>query len=315
MTPKNISPIHFIDKLVKKNELGQLFTLFPFQREILRLAFAFDDEGRLPWDTVVYYCVKKSGKTSLNAALALWWALTQESPNEILVLANDLEQSLARVFKTMQGLIEHNPKLQSEAEVQSRGIYLANGTTITPISGDYIGAAGSNHGFVSFDKLWGYVSESSTRLWEELTPVPTRRNSIRFISTYAGFEGESELLWDLYKSGVGKNEHPEARANRFIPSCRSMATVKLEYLLTGTMYPVCLGRPKDTTRARKRLSDRVPIYDSMKINGRLRSQRSSPPRCGMPAFRKLPHGNRSNINSQAALLKSWLTRGKDTARL
>ena len=35
---KDVSPIHFIDKLVKKNELGQPFKLFAFQREILELA-------------------------------------------------------------------------------------------------------------------------------------------------------------------------------------------------------------------------------------------------------------------------------------
>jgi hypothetical protein len=42
------------------------------------------------------------------------------------------------------------------------------------------------------------MSERSRRLYEELTPVPTRKNSIRFISTYAGWEGESLLLEDLY---------------------------------------------------------------------------------------------------------------------
>jgi hypothetical protein len=67
----------------------------------------------------------------------------------------------ARVFKTMEGIIQHNPELQREAEVQSKTIYLANGTTVTAISGDYAGAAGSNHGFSSWDELWGYTSESS----------------------------------------------------------------------------------------------------------------------------------------------------------
>ena len=59
--------------------------------------------------------------------------------------------------------------------------------------------------------------ESSIRLWEELTPVPTRKNSIRFISTYAGFEGESKLLWDLYKQVVSKDEHPEGQGERIHP--------------------------------------------------------------------------------------------------
>ena len=81
-----------------------------------------------------------------------------------MILANDLEQTLARVFRTMEGIIQHNPELQREAEAQSKTIYLANGTTATAISGDYAGAAGSNHGFVSYDELWGYTSEASIRL-------------------------------------------------------------------------------------------------------------------------------------------------------
>jgi len=214
---KNISPLTFIDKLVKKNELGQAFTLMPEQREIQRLAFTFDENGRLPWDTVIYSCVKKSGKTTLNGALTLWWAFTQEAPNEILIVANDLEQSLARVFRTMEGIIEHNPELKQEAEVQTKTIYLANGTTITAISGDYAGASGSNHGWVSFDELWAYTSESSRRLFEELTPVPTRKNSVRFITTYAGFEGESQLLWDLYTKGVDKEKHADGQGERVHP--------------------------------------------------------------------------------------------------
>ena len=175
---KIIHPSTFIDKLVKRNELRQHFRLSDHQREILRLAFAFDQDGRLPWDTILYSCIKKSGKTTLNGAITLGWGFTQEAPNEILILANDLEQTLARVFRIMEGLIQHNPKLQREAEVQSRTIYFQNGTAATAISGDYAGAAGSNHGFMSYDELWGYTSEASIRLWEELTPVPTRKNSI-----------------------------------------------------------------------------------------------------------------------------------------
>ena len=62
-----VSPITFIDKLVKKNELGQPFTLIDHQREVLRLAFAFDQDGRLPYDTILYSCIKKSGKRRSTA--------------------------------------------------------------------------------------------------------------------------------------------------------------------------------------------------------------------------------------------------------
>ncbi len=39
-------------------------------------------------------------------------------------------------------------------------------------------------------------------LWDEMIPVPTRKVSIRLTVTYAGFEGESELLEGLYKRGL-----------------------------------------------------------------------------------------------------------------
>ena len=62
-----ISPISFIDTLIKKNELGQPFTLMDHQRNILRLAFAFDENARLPWYTILYSYVKKSGKNDGTA--------------------------------------------------------------------------------------------------------------------------------------------------------------------------------------------------------------------------------------------------------
>ena len=67
-----VSPITFIDKLVRRNELGQPFALMDHQREILKLAFDFDSNGKLPYDTIIWSCPKKSGKTTINAALTLW---------------------------------------------------------------------------------------------------------------------------------------------------------------------------------------------------------------------------------------------------
>jgi hypothetical protein len=48
--------------------------------------------------------------------------------------------------------------------------------------------------------------------------VPTRRNSVRFIDTYAGFEGESDLLFSLYKLGVHLDEHAEGQGERLHPT-------------------------------------------------------------------------------------------------
>jgi phage terminase large subunit-like protein len=194
--------VTFIDERLRRTELGQPFRLLEHQRIILRAAFAFGADGRVRYDTIIYSCPKKSGKTTINAAVTLWWALTQEPPNEVLAI---------------QGLLTCNPDLDPGADVTSRAIRLSNGTVITAIASEYAGAAGSNHGLTSWDELWGYTAERSQRLYEELTPVPTRTNSIRFITTYAGWEHESILLWDLYRQGVAPDEYAEGRGVRLHP--------------------------------------------------------------------------------------------------
>jgi phage terminase large subunit-like protein len=209
-------PVAFIDDIVQRNEHGKAFALIEHQKTILRSAFRFDDDGNLPYNTIVYSCPKKSGKTTINAAVTVWWAFTHPS-DEIFIVANDFDQAQGRVFKAIVGLIKNNPELARAAKIQSRQISLSNGTVITVLPAEYTGAAGSNHGFTSWDEVWGYTSESAIRLWEEMTPVPTRKNSIRFITTYAGWENESTLLRTLYKRAVGTDEDPEGQGTRLHP--------------------------------------------------------------------------------------------------
>jgi Terminase large subunit, endonuclease domain len=67
-----------------------------------------------------------------------------------------------------------------------------------------VSAAGAHPVVSSFDELWGYTSERSRRLWDEMVSVPTRRISCRLTTTYAGFAGESLLLEELYKRGTAQ---------------------------------------------------------------------------------------------------------------
>jgi len=211
-------PVGFIDDLMTVNERGAPFRLVPHQRTLLRAAFTFDAAGRLPWDTFVYSCPKKSGKTTLNAALTTWWLFTQEPPNELYCLANDEEQARSRVYDSVKKLIARNPALTASAVILDKArIQLTNDSELKALASEFAGAAGSDHGLTSWDELWAYTSEAARRLWEELTPVPTRRNSIRLISTYAGWEGESDLLRGLYLQGVGPDEHPEGQGTRLHP--------------------------------------------------------------------------------------------------
>lgn len=173
--------------------------LEPHQRLILDHVFQFDGNGKLPYEVVVYSAIKKSGKTTVNAMVQAYWAYNVEPPNEIICVANKRDQAISRGFRAAKGFIERNPALMGEvARVTDRTLELKNGSTILAIPNDFQGEAGSNHGLTAWDELWGFDSERDRRLYEELCPVPTRKNSIRLVTTYAGFEGESELLEDLY---------------------------------------------------------------------------------------------------------------------
>jgi phage terminase large subunit-like protein len=95
-----------------------------------------------------------------------------------------------------------SPLLKREAKItESRIVFPALNATITAIPASFAGAAGGNQNISVFDEAWAYTSERSRRLWDELVPPPTRKIAARLCVTYAGYEGESVLLQELYKRG------------------------------------------------------------------------------------------------------------------
>lgn len=207
-------PVAFIDRFIRFDEKGRPFRLSPHQRRVLERSMEWDADGRLRLRIFIWGEMKKSGKSFIAACLVLWWAFT--NPNtEIILAANDQEQSLGRVFRTVVQILKHNTVLQASAKVLADSITLSNGTIITAISSDYKGAAGSRHSLVVFDELWGYSLERAERLFEELTPPPTEANAWMLIVTYAGWTSESILLERLYKQGLaGERIDPELELYR-----------------------------------------------------------------------------------------------------
>ena len=142
------------------------------QKDILRHVLSINGDGRMPYDTVVYSTPKKSGKTTLGAMVAEYFALFIEPPNELFILANSLEQSQGRAFKSLSRSVRLNRHLKQRTASLAKSIRFDNGTDVIALSSDYATAAGSNHGLTIWDELWAYLSENSRRLFDELTPVP-----------------------------------------------------------------------------------------------------------------------------------------------
>lgn len=180
---------NFIDPVLKKKLI-----LFSHQIRLLRKIFQMIWEGSIT--TVVWSEIKKSGKTTVAGLVGAYWATFLEPPNEIISIANDKEQAKGRIYDAMVPTLE---KLGWDVpEVNPLMMNPLTKTVVKAISTNYAGEAGGNYGLTLWSELWAYNKESRKRLWEEMTPVPTRKYSVRWVETYAGFRDESDLLWDKY---------------------------------------------------------------------------------------------------------------------
>jgi phage terminase large subunit-like protein len=197
-------PIAFIEHALSDPETGRPFVLLAAERAFLQHAFKLGDNGKLLYPEQLYSCPKKSGKTTFAAIMILTMVLLYGGRfAEAYALANDQEQSIARVFTMVRRIVEASPLLRREAKItQDRITFPGINAVIAAIANDAGSAAGGNATISVFDELWAFVSERSRRLWDEMVVPPTRKIACRFTCTYAGFVGESQLLEELYKRGL-----------------------------------------------------------------------------------------------------------------
>jgi phage terminase large subunit-like protein len=210
---------------MEKGKMGKegKMVLFPVHRRIFGKVLSFDENGDLPYETILYSATKKSAKTTIAASVGAWYLEEGPSGTEIYVIANSKEQGEGRVMRDIQfhfekrieeGIYSENPKKPNYIRVTQYRIERANGSFIQVLGQSFKSSAGSRHALTLWDELWGATTELDRRMWDEMTPIPTVNNSLRFISTYAGFENESDLLWEIYTRGVGKDEHESGQGKR-----------------------------------------------------------------------------------------------------
>ena len=180
-------PTSFIEQVMVDPETGRPFQLLPCQRRFFTEAYRTNEAGHLVYAEQGFCTPKKTGKTAMSGMHALTTTLVFGGRYaEGYTLANDLEQAQGRVFAAIRRIVECSPHLLREAKISANRIeFPATGASITAIASDYAGAAGSNPAISCFDELWGYTSERSRRLWDEMVPVPTRKVSCRLVTSYA----------------------------------------------------------------------------------------------------------------------------------
>ena len=204
LTHWRANPIEFIETVLCDPETNKPFVLLPAERAFLEQAFKLDDNGRLLYPEQLYGAPKKSGKTGFAALHVLTTILLFGGAyGEAYALANDQEQAQSRVFQAIRRIVECSPLLKREARItQDRIVFPAfSSAAVVAIASDASSAAGANPVISSFDELWGFVSERSRRLWDEMVPPPTRKIACRLTTTYAGYTSKSLLLEELYRRG------------------------------------------------------------------------------------------------------------------
>jgi phage terminase large subunit-like protein len=201
-------PIAFIEHVLRDPESRKSFVLNDAERRFLALAFVLDGNRRLKYPELVFGAIKKSGKTTLAAIIMLTMVLLFGGRfAEGYCVANDLEQAVSRVFTMVRRICEASPLLRAIARITSDKVLFPQlDASIIALASDAASAAGGNPTITCFDELWGYTSERSRRLWDEMITSPARRISCRLTVSYAGFSGESLLLEELYKRGASLPE-------------------------------------------------------------------------------------------------------------
>jgi phage terminase large subunit-like protein len=172
------------------------------------LALSTDDKGAFDHALVVWGDIKKTAKSSCAAAVALWMAFRTEW-GSIKVVANDLKQAKSRSYFYLTRSLQLNPRTKAmidrgDIKITRYTVYLNfNHTKIEAIPADPKGEAGGNDDMVLFTELWTYQHQTHKRLWVE-TVVPPNKwgKSFRWVESYAGFVGESEILENLYNENV-----------------------------------------------------------------------------------------------------------------
>jgi phage terminase large subunit-like protein len=198
----DIDPVAWIERNFYIPETNAPIQLEPYQRATIQEALRRDESGAFIYSLILYADIKKSAKSTIAAAVCLYlaWHTPWES---VRIVANDLKQADSRTFFYIERAIRLNPTLAQLCKIKQYHITLPNNTTITAIPVDPKGEAGGGDLITCFTELWAAKNEAAKRLWSETTLSPLKfGKSLRWAESYAGFEGESPILEQLYETGV-----------------------------------------------------------------------------------------------------------------
>lgn len=202
IAPECRYPVEWISKNFYIPETFTPIPLHPSQYTPLAEALSVDANGKFNYSTVVWSAIKKSAKSSIAAAVGLWFA-ARRPYSMIKVIANDQRQAESRVFYYMKRAIEIHPEWRKTVYSTGSRIEFPNRSFIEAVALDPKGEAGGNDDLIIYSEIWGWKTKAALQMWTETTLSPFKYGeSMRWCETYAGYENDSPVLEDLYDTGV-----------------------------------------------------------------------------------------------------------------
>ncbi len=213
-------PVRFLERqmLIKDDATGmpRLIQLEPFQRTLLQDAYPAALGGEPRARNGLYSTVKKAGKSTLLAGLALYHAVRRHHA-EVYVLATTRDQARAVLFdKVLYAVMEHPYWSQYGREVNNAIEFSSLGGVLKVVPNNWRAIEGFFPDAVFVDELHAFTVGNDRRAFDALV-IPPQKRGIRWLTSYAGFEGESILLeqyWKLALQGDLQSEELPIRFNK-----------------------------------------------------------------------------------------------------
>ena len=196
----------YIPETKNDPDLRGRIDLVQYQEDVLREILTPDERGLFKYSTIVWSDIKKSWKSTIAAAVNFARAWHSEW-GEYYIIANDLKQADSRVAHYLRRNVQLNPEVKKVTRIHGYKTTLPSGSFLEAVPIDPSGEAGSNADMITFSELWGANEDAKQKMWSEMTIPPGKfGRAFRWIESYAGFTGESELLYSLYELGVLQGE-------------------------------------------------------------------------------------------------------------
>lgn len=170
---------------------GKPFELRPFQREIIRGAFAPGVR------TALVSIPRANGKTMLAAALGISEMFIGPPSAEVLVVATDQRQANI-TLKYAKRMVELNPVLAERVQVYADRLYLPeNDATLLPLPAE----VGALHGHDPSLQIVDELHVVTEAVWEAVTSVAGKRPESLTLAISTPASSPDSIMWRLVEHG------------------------------------------------------------------------------------------------------------------